>query len=134
MRFNLYYFYWTIFLFITEVYIAIFVDDAFIRPYVGDFLVVILIYTCVRTFFKYSVSTTAVGVLAFSFLVEILQRFNIVDRIGLGSSSLARTIIGTSFSWKDFIAYSLGVIMVLGAEKYIGPSLKNKFISDNPTQ
>ncbi|MEM8614667.1 MAG: DUF2809 domain-containing protein [Cyanobacteria bacterium P01_H01_bin.105] len=115
----------------TEIYIGVFVKDGFIRPYMGDFLVVILIYTFIRTFFKYSIGTTAIGVLLFSFLVEILQHFNIVDRIGLGSSQLARTVIGTSFSWEDFIAYSLGIITVLGAEFFIGSSLKKSSTNNN---
>ena len=126
MRFNLYYFYWFALLLITEIYIGIFIKDGFIRPYMGDFLVVILIYAFVRAFFKYSMNLTAIGVLLFSFLVEILQHFNIVDVLGLGSSRLARTVIGTSFSWEDFIAYSLGIIMVLVSEKFIGPSLKKE--------
>ncbi|EKU97553.1 Protein of unknown function (DUF2809) [Leptolyngbya sp. PCC 7375] len=126
MRFNLYYFYWFALLLITEIYIGIFVKDDFIRPYMGDFLVVILIYAFVRSFFKYSMNLTAIGVLLFSFLVEILQHFNIVDVLGLGSSRLARTVIGTSFSWEDFIAYSLGIVMVLVSEKFIGPSLRKE--------
>ncbi|NEZ55812.1 DUF2809 domain-containing protein [Leptolyngbyaceae cyanobacterium CCMR0082] len=126
MRFNLYYFYWFALLLITEIYIGIFIKDDFIRPYMGDFLVVILIYAFVRAFFKYSINLTAIGVLLFSFLVEILQHFNIVDVLGLGSSRLARTVIGTSFSWEDFIAYSLGIIIVLVSEKFIGPSLKKE--------
>ncbi|MDV3353068.1 DUF2809 domain-containing protein [Leptothoe sp. ISB3NOV94-8A] len=126
MRFNLYYFYWFALLLITEIYIGIFVKDDFIRPYMGDFLVVILIYAFVRAFFKYSINLTAMGVLLFAFLVEILQHFNIVDVLGLGSSRLARTVIGTSFSWEDFIAYSLGIIIVLVSEKFIGPSLKKE--------
>ena len=126
MRFNLYYFYWFALLLITEIYIGIFVKDDFIRPYMGDLLVVILIYAFVRAFFKYSINLTAIGVLLFAFLVEILQHFNIVDVLGLGSSRLARTVIGTSFSWEDFIAYSLGIIIVLVSEKFIGPSLKKE--------
>ncbi|MFG6107126.1 DUF2809 domain-containing protein [Leptothoe sp. EHU-05/26/07-4] len=126
MRFNLYYFYWFALLLITEIYIGIFVKDDFIRPYMGDLLVVILIYAFVRAFFKYSINLTAMGVLLFAFLVEILQHFNIVDVLGLGSSRLARTIIGTSFSWEDFIAYSLGIIMVLVSERFIGPSLRKE--------
>ena len=125
MRFNAYYFYWTVLLFITEVYIGIFVKDDFVRPYMGDFLVVILIYTFVRAFFKYSILKTAIGVLLFSFFVEILQHFNIVDFLGLGSSALARTVIGTSFDREDFIAYTLGIIMVLGCERWIAPYIKH---------
>ncbi|MEO0868369.1 MAG: DUF2809 domain-containing protein [Cyanobacteria bacterium J06642_11] len=124
MRFNPYYFYWTVLLFLTEVYIGMFVKDAFVRPYMGDFLVVILIYTFVRTFFKYPVINTAVGVLLFAFLVETLQHFNIVDVLGLGSYPLARTIIGTAFDWEDFIAYTLGIVTVLGCEYFIGPTME----------
>lgn len=124
MRFNAYYFYWSAILLITEIYIGVFVKDDFVRPYMGDFLVVILIYTFVRAFFKYSIINTAIGVLLFSFLVEILQYFKIVEILGLGSSQLARTIIGTTFGWEDFIAYSLGIVTVLGAEQFIGPSLE----------
>ena len=38
----------TIILLITEVLIALYVHDDFIRPYVGDAIVVIVIYTFVR--------------------------------------------------------------------------------------
>ena len=33
-----------------EVLIALFVHDAFVRPYIGDVLVVVVIYTFVRIF------------------------------------------------------------------------------------
>ena len=124
MRFNAYYFYWTVLLFITEVYIAVFVKDDFVRPYMGDFLVVILIYAFIRAFFKYPMLNTAIGVLLFSFLVEILQYFNIVEVLGLGASQLSRTVIGTTFVWEDFIAYSLGIATVLGAERLVGPYME----------
>jgi len=44
MKFNKKFFLLTVFLFIVELYIGFFVQDDFIRPYGGDFLVVILIY------------------------------------------------------------------------------------------
>lgn len=124
MRFNAYYFYWTVLLFLTEVYIGVFVKDDFVRPYMGDFLVVILIYTFIRTFFKYPIINTSIGVLLFSFLVEILQYFKIVEILGLESHRIARTVIGTSFVWEDFIFYTLGIVTVLICEHVIGPSVE----------
>lgn len=121
MRFNTYYWTWSIILFLIELYIALHIDDNFIRPYIGDLLVVILIYTIVRALFKVSILTTAIGVLIFSFAVEVLQYFRIVERLGLGSSSLARTVIGTTFSWEDLVAYSLGILILLCFERSIGP-------------
>ncbi len=120
MRFNTYYCAWSVILFLIELCIAIYIDDAFIRPYIGDLLVVILIYAIVRAFFKISILTTAIGVLIFSFTVEVLQYFKVVEILGLGSSSLARTIIGTTFSWKDLVAYSMGIVILLCFEKSIG--------------
>lgn len=120
MKITPYYLYWAILLFLVELYIGIYVRDAFVRPYVGDFLVVILIYALMRALFPFSIRNTAIGVLVFSFVVEILQYFKIVELLGLGSSSLARIIIGTTFVWEDLLAYTLGILTVLVCEQVIG--------------
>jgi hypothetical protein len=90
----------------------------------GDFLVVILIYTFIRAFFKYPIINTSIGVLLFSFLVEFLQYFKIVEVLGLGDSRLARTVIGTAFVWEDFIFYTMGIVTVLVCEHFIGSSVE----------
>jgi hypothetical protein len=120
MRFQLYYFVWSVLLFLIELGIALFVDDALIRPYVGDILVVILLYAVVRTFFAVSILRAALGVLLFSFGVEFLQYFQIVELLGLESSAIARIVIGTTFAWKDLLAYTVGVGILLGLERAIG--------------
>lgn len=120
MEFKLYYLFWSIIIFLVELYIAIYVKDDFIRPYVGDVLVVILIYAFIRTFFKFSILKTAIGVLILSFTIEILQYFKLVEILGLGSSSVARTIIGTTFVWQDLVAYSVGFIILLCLESFFG--------------
>lgn len=117
MRFNVYYFIWSIVLFLIELYIALYVRDNFIRPYIGDTLVVILIYSVVRAFFSISILKAATGVLLFSFAIEFLQYFKIVEILGLQSSSIARTVIGTTFTWEDLLAYTLGFIMILCFEQ-----------------
>lgn len=119
MRFKFYYFVWSIFLFLTEIYIALYVQDDFIRPYIGDTLVVILLYSIVKTFFSVPILTASASVLLFSFGIEILQYFKIVEILGLQSSKLARTVIGTSFAWADLLAYSLGFIMILCCEQLL---------------
>lgn len=109
----------TIILFITEVLIALYAHDAIIRPYIGDLLVVILIYCFVRSFFNFSVKATAIGVLLFSYATEIMQYFHVVKLLGLQHSRLARIVIGTSFSWEDMLMYTAGIIIVWLAEKRI---------------
>jgi hypothetical protein len=117
LTFNKKFFFFTILLFIIELLIALFVRDAFVRPYVGDYLVVILIYCAVRTFLKAPVLIVATGVLLFSFLIETLQYFHIVNRLGLENNTIARTVIGTGFEWSDLAAYTLGILTVLFLER-----------------
>ncbi len=111
--FNLKFFLFTIILFVVEVLIALYVRDAFFRPYFGDYLVVMLIYCAVRTFIKIKPLPAAVGVLLFAYTVELLQYFNIVERLGLSHSQLARTVIGFGFEWWDMLAYKLGIITII---------------------
>ncbi len=116
LKFNFNYFFIAILLFIVEVLIAMFAHDQFIRPYFGDFLVVILVYCFVKSFLNTPFLKTAIAVLIFSFTLEVLQYLDIVNKIGLGHSKLARTVIGTSFEWIDLIAYTLGVAFVIYVE------------------
>ena len=86
----------TILLFVTELLIALYLHDGIIRPYIGDFLVVILIYSFVKAFFNLPILATGIGVLLFSYIIEILQYFHIVKRLGLQHCTIAKIIIGTS--------------------------------------
>ena len=104
------YFILTILLFLTEIFIALYVKDSIIRPFGGDFLVVILIYCFLKTFWKQSAEIIAVAVLIFSYGIEIAQYFKIVELLHLQGNKLARIIIGTSFHWLDLLAYTLGVM------------------------
>lgn len=118
LKFNPFYFAFTVALFITEILIALFVHDRFIRPYLGDVLVVILLYCFVKSFLNLRVTTAAFSVLAFAFTIELLQFLNIVEKLNLEKSKLARTVIGTSFSWLDLLTYLIGIAIVIAAEKY----------------
>lgn len=91
--------------------------DDFLRPYVGDYLVVMLIYCALRTFIKANTLPVVIGVLLFAYLVEVLQYFRIVDRLGLSGNQLAKTVIGYGFEWLDMLAYTLGVITIILVEK-----------------
>ena len=117
------YLFLTIALFIIEVLIALFVHDRYVRPYIGDFLVVILIYCFIRSFFNISVMAAAAATLLFAYVIEVLQYFKLVERLGLGNSKLARVIMGSSFEWIDIVAYTLGIAVVILVERVI--SLRN---------
>ena len=83
-----------------------------VRSYLGDVLVVILLYTLFRTISvnrpsKWFILPTAI--LIFSFIVEFLQLWGFCDRFGI-TNNLLRIIIGTGFSYIDLICYAAGII------------------------
>ncbi len=117
LTFNLRFFLLTILFFVTEVLIALYVKDDFVRPYVGDYLVVMLIYCAVRTFIKANPVKVAIAVLLFAYMIELLQYFRIVDRLGLSGNQVAKTVIGYGFEWWDMLAYTLGVLTIVLMEK-----------------
>lgn len=119
LKFNKSYFFLFCLLFIVEVLIALYVHDTIIRPYIGDLLVVILIYCFIKSFLNIKVLYTAIFVLLFSFSVELMQYFTIVETLGLEKSKVASTVIGTSFEWIDLLCYTAGICIVLLVETYI---------------
>ena len=116
-KFNKRYYLWAVLLLITEVLIALHLHDSFIRPFGGDVLVVILLYCMIKSIIDIKVNTAAITVLLIAYTIEVLQYFNIVYVLGWGNSSMARTIIGTTFTWSDILAYTIGTIMVLLTER-----------------
>ena len=118
-QFNRNYFAVTVLLFLTEITIALYVHDNFIRPYFGDFLVVILLYCFLMSFLKISVWVAAALVLVFSFAIETAQYFNIVEKLGLQSNKIVKVVLGNSFVWMDLLAYTLGILAVISMEKIL---------------
>lgn len=123
LRFKFSYFVITVVLFLLELYIGFFINDQLIRPYIGDFLVVILIYFFLKTFINLPVWTAAIIVLLFSYLVEISQYFKLVNKLGLQDLKLVRIMMGTTFSWTDILAYTTGIAFLLFIELKLVPLL-----------
>ncbi|MCU0546796.1 MAG: DUF2809 domain-containing protein [Oscillatoriaceae cyanobacterium Prado104] len=59
--------------FAIEVIIAIFVRDRWIRPLLGDLLVVIAIAYSIHAFFAIQMTKIAIGTLIFAYSIELLQ-------------------------------------------------------------
>jgi Protein of unknown function (DUF2809) len=116
LTFDRKYFYATVLLFLIEVLIGVFVRDSFIRPFVGDVLVVILIYCLLKSFWKIRPNLAIAGVFIFACMVEGLQYLNIVDKLGIRQYKLLVIILGSSFDWGDILAYALGSAIVLWYE------------------
>jgi hypothetical protein len=100
-------------LFLTEVLIALFVRDVYIRPYGGDFLIVIFLYCLVKAITNSDVWRVAFGVLLLSYLIEVAQYLDLIKWIGQENNKVVRVVMGTSFDWGNIIAYTLGILLVL---------------------
>jgi len=113
LTFNTTYFILFLLLLATELVIAVYLKDGFIRHTFGDYLVVILMYCFIKSFIPIKPVYLAVGVLAFSFFIEFLQLFKVLKFIGLEQSSLANIILGSTFHLSDLLAYALGTVTIL---------------------
>ncbi len=92
----------------SEIFIGVCVRDDFVRPYLGDVLVVILIYCAIRCVFPTGIKLLPLYVFIFALVVELLQLANIVDLLDIPRGSVVAIIIGTSFSFVDIICYAVG--------------------------
>lgn len=102
----------TLVLLLIEIMIALYVHDKFIRPYVGDVLVVIAIYTFIRIFLPQGHTLLPLYVFIFATGVELLQLFHIVELLGLGDNRFFRILIGSVFDIKDVFCYAFGCILL----------------------
>jgi hypothetical protein len=103
-------------LFCVEVAIALFVNDAFVRPYVGDVLAILLVYTALRAATPLSLRSALATTLAIAVLIEVAQAAKLLSALGLGENGLARIVFGGSFDWLDLLAYAAGGIVIVGIE------------------
>lgn len=118
--FSLKYLLLTVILFFIELAIALFVEDKIIRPYIGDTLVVCLIYCFLRIFLQADTWKIALGVLLFSFTIETLQYFDYVKLLGLEKNRILSVAMGRDFAWEDLIAYFAGFLLIIWGEKLYG--------------
>lgn len=98
-------------LLLTEVTIALFVRDRFVRPYVGDVLVTLLMCCFCGVCIPRKATAITVGVFLFAAAVELGQYFDIVKQMGLENNKLVSTLLGRTFSLADIICYAVGCLL-----------------------
>jgi hypothetical protein len=113
MKMDMKYIFIFLILLIAEIIIAFFVKDAIIRPFIGDVLVIILIYTLIRGLMKKSIKLLPVYIFLFAFTVELAQYFNIVDALDLQNNKVISTIVGTTFDIKDILCYLVSTVILI---------------------
>ena len=98
-------------IFTIEILIALFVRDGFVRPYIGDMLVTVLICLFARILIPEKVKVVPILVFVFSAFVEIGQYFDFVKLLGLDDNVFISTLLGRTFSVTDLICYGVGCVL-----------------------
>jgi uncharacterized membrane protein len=99
-----------------EVFIAAFMHDRIVRPYVGDLLAVIFLYCLVKSLAEVPARPTILAVLVVAYLIEISQYFHLATHLGVGHSRMALLVLGSHFSWVDMAMYTLGALVLVASE------------------
>ena len=106
-------------LLLTEIYIALYVRDAFVRPYVGDMLVTLLLGCGVRIARPTGIRLLPLYIFLFAAAVEGLQYIDIVRLVGLEHNALISTLVGRSFAWEDLVCYAVGCVALWGVQRLV---------------
>lgn len=118
LKFRKGYFFLSLILLLVLIYIALFVNDNFVRPFLGDVLVVCWLYLVAKSVVNLRCTVLAHGVLLFALAIEVGQFYNLVAVLGLEDYKVARIVIGSTFDWLDILAYVLGWLSIIVLERY----------------
>ena len=103
-------------LLLVEILIALFVHDRFVRPYIGDLLVTVLLCCLCRIVIPQGVPMLPIWVFAFAALVEAGQYFDLVKLLGLEEHRFLSTLLGRTFSVWDLVCYGAGCAVFFAVE------------------
>ena len=110
--------YWLSFfvILVAEVCIALFAQDDFIRPYVGDVLVTVLLCClCRAVFLKLHPALPVFGI---SLVAELWQWLGLTKRLGLEGTAFG-IILGSTADWRDLVCYAAGCLIFSVADYFL---------------
>lgn len=109
-----------------EIYIALFINDSFVRPYVGDMLVTVLICCFCRVIIPKGVRALPVYVFILAAVVETGQYFDVVKLLGLDGNKFFSVVFGRTFSVYDLICYAIGCLSFFAIDYIIGYGCRHR--------
>lgn len=110
----------SIVLFTIEVLIAFNDYSHFIRSYVGDMLVTLLLYCLIRAFLDIRDRRLPWLVFAFAVIIELSQLAGLAEVLGGKPGSVLWVVLGNTFDVKDIVSYFVGCVIaaiILEAER-----------------
>lgn len=92
--------------------VKLFNNNPLIRGFIGDIVVIWLIYFFIKGFYDFHSLKLAVFTLALAFATEFLQYLKLIAFFGLEHNAMARLILGSVFDPYDLMAYTVGAVLV----------------------
>ncbi len=121
-RSHLGYFLIAILLFIIEILIAKYVSG-WIRSYLGDVLVIMLIYSAIMAIIELNKNLVVLLTIILAFAIEFSQYFKLAEQLGFEQGSVPYIILGNTFSVEDLMCYTLGCLIIFLVEGIFSRSL-----------
>jgi hypothetical protein len=92
--------------------VKIFSGNQFIRGFIGDTIVILLVYFFIKIFSDFHALKLTLFTLAIAFTTESLQYLRLASYLGLEHNPLAVLIFGSVFDPYDLVAYTIGAVLV----------------------
>lgn len=118
MKKRLYYLITFIILMVIEILIAVYVHDSFIRPYVGDILVIGVLYNLIRVILPERIPYLPYLLFVFATTIEILQYFDFSSLFDFMNSKVLRIVLGSTFDIKDIVCYAIGTMLIVSINHF----------------
>lgn len=106
--------------------VVFFSGNHIIRGFIGDIIVISLIYFFIKTFYDFNAFKLTIFTLVVAYTTEFLQYLNLITFLGLEHNTIARVVLGSVFDFYDLAAYTIGAALVY----IVDTKLVRKFIID----
>lgn len=100
-----------------EIIIGAYLKDGFVRPFLGDVLVAVLLCLVLRLFLL-KWKWLPVAVFGLSLIVESTQLIRLDQKLGL-EGTVAGIILGSTFDYLDILCYLLGCVLFWSIEYFV---------------
>jgi len=99
-----------------EIILALYIRDGFFRPFVGDILVILLVYYFIKAFTDIHTKLLWLYIFIFATLIEVGQYFNLLELLNLQNNRVLSVVLGSTFDLKDIFCYFIGsmIVFVIG--------------------
>ena len=97
--------------------VVLFSSNGFIRGFLGDTVIVILLYSLLKSIKDFDSLLLSVGITLFAYAIEISQYFKIIPLLGFQENFFTRIVFGSVFDPLDLIAYTIGGLLAYFLDK-----------------